>query len=268
MRVKRLSGFVAWRGASQIDGKPIVLIAVRSKPKGANKKTGAMIQTYILRADVSPLIALKTGADVSICGGCIHRPVNSPDEMQGPKVANSPDGLGSCYVQVQNAPTGIYKAYARHSYPVLSELAAREQFNNEIVRLGAYGDPGAVPASVWESLLQGAKGRTGYTHQWRNDYAQGHRALCMASCDNLEDYAEARAKGWRCFLVVPKGYAEKVAGSFLCPASEEAGKKLNCIDCLACDGADSVRTASVFIPVHGVAFKQTRFNNLITIGRN
>jgi hypothetical protein len=90
----------------------------------------------------------------------------------------------------------------------------------------------------------------------------------MASCDTEEEYNQARANGWRAFYVVPKGFAGKVADAFLCPASEEAGKKLQCVDCMACNGTHAGRKASVFIPVHGVAFKQTRFNNLIQIGRN
>ena len=258
MKVKRHRGFIVWRGDSQIDGQPIVLIAVRSSKKGANEKTGAMMQTYILREDVAPLEALKTGADASICGNCKH----------GPKNANRAHGLGSCYVQVQNAPTGIYKAFARGRYPVLSELEAREQCNGEIVRLGAYGDPSAVPFGVWASLLHGAKGWTGYTHQWKETYAAQHRRFCMASCDTEDEYNAARRDGWRGFYVVPKGFSGRVEKAFLCPASEEGGKKLNCIDCLACDGTHSGRVGSVYIPVHGVAFKQARFNTLIQIGRN
>jgi hypothetical protein len=258
MKAKLHKGFIAWRGASQIDGSQIVLLVVRGSKKGANEKTGAMVQTYILRTDVSPLEALKNGADFSICGNCKH----------GPKNVQRPDGLGSCYVQVQNAPTGIYKAYTRNRYPVLTELEAREQLNGFVVRLGAYGDPSAVPFEVWESLLHGAKAWTGYTHQWKEAHASKHRRYCMASCDTAEEYSEARAQGWRCFYVVPKGFTAKVEKAFLCPASEEGGKKLNCIDCLACDGTHSGRVGSVFIPVHGVAFKQTRFNNLIQIGSN
>jgi hypothetical protein len=36
----------------------------------------------------------------------------------------------------------------------------------------------------------------------------------------------------------------------LCPASEQAGKKLTCDTCLACDGASGKR-GSIFIPAHG-----------------
>ena len=66
-----MRGFIFYQGPSQIDGAPIVGIAVlRSK----NDKTGDMVQTYILRSDMTPLVALATGADSSICGACPHRP--------------------------------------------------------------------------------------------------------------------------------------------------------------------------------------------------
>ena len=46
-----LRGVVIYRGVSRIDGRPIVAIATL---KTDNEKTGDMIQTWILRADVDP----------------------------------------------------------------------------------------------------------------------------------------------------------------------------------------------------------------------
>ena len=68
-----MSGFVFYDGPSLIDGAPIVAIAVLESENG---KTGDMVQTYILRADVDPVSALRTGEDASICGDCVHRPAN------------------------------------------------------------------------------------------------------------------------------------------------------------------------------------------------
>ena len=68
-------GYIAYEGPSQIDGRPIVVI-VNKLAGSANAKTGAdLVQTFIIRADVAPTDALKTGADVSICGQCVHRPI-------------------------------------------------------------------------------------------------------------------------------------------------------------------------------------------------
>ena len=66
-----MPGFVFFDGASLIDGAPIVGIAVLSS---VNRKTGNMVQTYILRADQAPLDAIRAGDDESICGDCVHRP--------------------------------------------------------------------------------------------------------------------------------------------------------------------------------------------------
>jgi hypothetical protein len=96
---------LVWQGVSQLDGvTPIVVLATFDTKHGAessNEKTGAMVQTYILRADMSPMDALRAGADTAICGDCPHR---SP--ISG--------GTGACYVQVAKAPEGIWRAHMRH----------------------------------------------------------------------------------------------------------------------------------------------------------
>lgn len=253
---KKLHAFVVWEGASLIDGKPVVLVATRGTRGKANKKTGSLIQTYILRRDsnLNPVEASLNGEDSSICGDCPHTKAKA----------------GSCYVRVEQGPLIVWKAYQRGIYPRLTLAEVQEQLSGELVRLGAYGDPAAIPQAVWEIALRGAKGFTGYTHQWRT--ASELRAYCMASCDTVDEAREAQALGWRTFAVVSKeAYATRhglpvVPNSFLCPASEEGGKKLTCAECLACGGTSSPNKASVYIPVHGVAYKQERFK-LITIGR-
>lgn len=67
-----MRGFVVYDGPSAIDGERIVVI-VCALERSRNAKTGHMVQTYILRADMHPIEAVRTGADVSICGGCKHR---------------------------------------------------------------------------------------------------------------------------------------------------------------------------------------------------
>ena len=61
-----------WRGPSRIDGAPIVVL-MSGLQKSDNGKTGNMVQTYILRADMEPTEALARGLDVSICGDCPHK---------------------------------------------------------------------------------------------------------------------------------------------------------------------------------------------------
>lgn len=253
--MRRRHSFTVWQGPSLLDGKPIALLATRAGgAKHANKKTGGMLQTYIIRTDLSPVEAIQQGQDGSVCGTCLHS-------------SKGNGGLGTCYVRVDTGPLQVYRAFRRGNYPLISLAESQNEARGQKVRLGTYGDPSAIPAIVWHTFLAGVAGQTGYTHDWKSERSAYLKAYVMASCDTLEEYQEATADGWRAFYVVPKGHPLHVEGAFLCPASEEGGKKLTCVECLACDGTGHGRRASVFIPVHGVAFKQARFSNLITIER-
>lgn len=236
---KKPTGFILYEGPSLIDGQPIVAIALTGS---SNRKTGNMVQTYILRQDVKPTEALRTGADVSICGDCKHRPANG----------------GACYVVVAQGPTVVWKQYRAGAYPYSSHMPGHRMADigrGRMVRLGTYGDPAAVPAYVWQALVSEAQGRTGYTHQWHalqgTEQGEALRALVMASCDTETELAQARMYEWRTFRVMAPG-AQLVRGEFACPASEEAGKRTTCAECGACDGAQrGTSKASPAIVVHG-----------------
>lgn len=239
---KQPSGYVIYRGPSLLDGAPIVAVALT---RSSNRKTGDMVQTYILREDVAPTEALRTGQDVSICGDCKHRPFNG----------------GACYVVVCQGPTVVFKGLALGRYPEASPEDVGAMVSGRMVRLGTYGDPAAVPASVWEDLTAQAQGRTGYTHQWQNAaLPAGHvariGALCMASADSPEEAQTAQAQGLRYFRVAVPG---ETLGKreFICPASEEAGKVKTCATCGACNGSQKATGANPVIVVHGT--KARRF---------
>ena len=229
-----MRGFVFYDGPSALDGAPIIGVAVL---RSANAKTGDMVQTFILRADQSPLAAIDSGADASICGDCVHR----GDDTRA----------RTCYVDVAKSVQSVYAAWTRGAYPLLSPARAARMLSGRAVRLGAYGDPAAIPARHWRALLRYAAGRTGYTHQWRQAHAQHLRELVMASADSAQERDTARAMGWRTFRV--RGADEPMgAREFACPASVEAGAKRQCITCQACDGAArGPAQASVAIIVHG-----------------
>ena len=240
------NGAILWEGPSQIDGQPIMLIATGLKATSRNAKTGNLVQTWILRSDIKPTDAAKTGADESICGACPHR-----GEIVDGKNVNR-----SCYVTLFQAPLNIFNTSKRGKYPREHNRAA-DLLAGRNVRLGAYGDPAAVPFHVWEQMLKHAARGTGYTHQWKTCDSRFAR-YCMASADNMQEAQEAQAMGYRTFRVGTP--AEKVArGEFLCPASKEAGAKINCAACLACGGKSSPNRASVFIPAHGAKNKFTAF---------
>ena len=226
-----MSGFVFYDGPSLIDGAPIVAIAVLASD---NAKTGDMVQTYILRADIDPVSALRTGEDRSICGDCVHRPAND----------------GACYVNVAQSVQSVFWAWFRGAYELVAPIVGARMIQGRKLRMGSYGDPAAVPAQFWKQLSKYTSGHTGYTHQWRRPIARGLRALVMASADSAADRDLARSMGWRTFRVRT---ADEALGSreIVCPASPEGGDRRQCVTCLACDGADRAGKVSIAIIVHG-----------------
>jgi hypothetical protein len=241
------TGYIIYRGPSLLDGKPIVVVAITKESK--NAKTGDMVQTYILVDNgLSPVESAKNLSDVSICGDCKHR-----------------RGLGgACYVNLGQGVRSVMDGVMRDIYPRGRVADVGRLIRGRKVRLGTYGDPMAVPAHVWLDLVEYAAGHTGYTHQWKPnksrdilypDQTEAIRSLCMASVDSEDEYAHAVYEGWRTFRVRGLDDAEKASNEFVCPASEEAGKKKQCHECMACNGvgvADSrIKKATVVITVHG-----------------
>lgn len=244
---KQVNGAILWEGKSAIDGAPIMLIATGLKKSSSNEKTGNLVQTWILRSDIHPQEAVDTGADESICGNCPHRG----------EIVDGKNKGRACYVTIFQAPRNIYETSKRGVYPRIKGDKARAILAGRNVRLGAYGDPAAIPFHVWARILADAARGTGYTHQWKACDSRFAR-YCMASADNAQEAIDAQAKGYRTFRVGTP--AEKIArGEFLCPASKEAGAKVNCAQCLACGGNSSPNKSSVFIPVHGAASKINAF---------
>jgi hypothetical protein len=118
------------------------------------------------------------------------------------------------------------------------------------LRLGAYGDPAAVPYLLWIEILTALRVRSwvGYTHAWARCDAR-FRSLVMASVDSPEERETACGLGWRTFRV--RGRNDPIlAGEFVCPAANEAGKRLTCIECNACSGGDAGKASPVII-AHG-----------------
>lgn len=226
-------GHILWEGASELDGAPIVIIATGFGARSRNEKTGDMIQTWIMRADIDPVSATRTGQDSSVCGDCPHRPAMA----------------GSCYVTVWQAPRSVWDAYKRGIYKRATADDARDLLAGRAVRVGSYGDPAAAPYAFWAHALERAAVWTGYTHQWRTADPRLAR-IAMASADTLSEARLARAAGWRTFRV--RAAAEPIAErEFACPASVEAGHKTDCASCRACGGTESKARAHPVIIAHG-----------------
>jgi len=251
----KINSSIIYNGPSLIDNQAIVVVAIVSS---GNIKTGNMIQTHIIRADINTMQASKTGADYSICGNCIHRgkPTDNPDK----KTAQG----RTCYVNLGQGPNQVFKAYSAGKYPTAStpeQIAALGK--GRMVRLGTYGDPAAVPSSIWDSLLQDAAGWTGYTHQHQTGSAPANYRRMMYSADTASEAAAAHSKGYRTFRVISvqdystKGKASILNSEILCPASKENDRGVTCSQCKLCTGSTS-SGKSIAIVAHGTARNKVR----------
>lgn len=243
MKTKPL-GYIAFEGRSKIDGRPIVVIINKIDSDSANDKTGALVQSFILRSDIPPLEAINTGADKSICGDCEHRPLLAKKTGRAP-----------CYVAVWQAPRSVYAAYKAGRYERATPAQLRAILKGRKLRIGTYGDGAAAPVELWEELTAETAGHTGYSHQWRAPWFDHARwaPLAMASADTLDDAALANLYGMRAFRVsvgIDPQPAEAV-----CPASAEAGRRTTCEKCLLCAGT-SKTARDIVIADHATGHKK------------
>jgi len=239
-------GIIIYDGPSMIDGKPIVVIAT-GWTRCHNEKTGNMIQTWIMRSDIPPVEANKVGEDTSVCGNCKHLKWKT------------------CYVALYTAPYQIYLAYKRGKYQHFSPANAH-WFKNHNLRLGSYGDPSALPISIWQGLVSMSDGHTGYTHQWKKcdpDFKQ----FIMASVDSEKEKIQANKMGWKTFRVRLENDVLH-DNEIVCPASDENGKKTTCTKCLLCSGK-SRASKSIAIIAHGGQYgeKKKRFIKIVKLIR-
>jgi len=219
---------IIYNGPSLLDGKSIVVIATYSN---RNTKTGHVVQTYILRSDINPLEASKTGADFSICGNCPMRGEVTTDPQR--KQAKG----RKCYVNLGQGVLIVYKSYERGVY---QKGSARDMGRGRFVRVGTYGDPAAVPSEVWDELLSECETWTAYSHQsgWRPDIA-------MQSADTHAQAIAHWKAGRRTFRVIADlGDIDK-ANEALCPASKEAGRRVQCTACKLCRGSSNAKSIAI-----------------------
>jgi hypothetical protein len=184
-----------------------------------------MAQASIVQAGENPSLLRGTEREADVCGDC-----------RGQKRLD-----GWCYEDWQPWLIG----QRRHLAVDVPLRVASELLRGRAVRLGAYGDPAAVPFGVWKQLLVHATGWTGYTHAWRRADPR-FRSILMASADSHPDAIEAELAGWRYFRIRRPG-APVLRSEVVC-ANESRGR--TCLECRLCAGA--ARPAkNVAITVHG-----------------
>lgn len=249
-------GIIIYDGPSVLDGSPVLGVVTgalegRVQRPTSNKKIahGYAVQLWIIQRDLHPLDALRTGGDAGVCGACPLRP--------------QADRARLCYVN----PMTISQVWKHVRRPDVERLTPYEVGRHRMglaryVRLGAYGDPVALPFEVCDDLLRGARAAgarawSGYTHAWRSDVAEPFKKVLMASCDSISEQTEAQSRGWRTFTILPRNYNQTVAGAIDCPASSESGKLTTCATCRLCNGkkgVDDLRK-SITIQAHGPGAK-------------
>jgi len=256
------SGVVFYEGPSEIDGAPIVAIATFDT---SNEKVGNVVQTWIMRSDISPMDAVNTGEDSSVCGSCplrgVIRPASERTKKNGPLAhPEFTNKFRSCYVLVHIAPQSIWEAYKDGNYPKIDDVHRRYCVGKGL-RYGAYGEAVAVPKSEFNKLNKfcTGKARPGYSHEWRNAKMKEWSKTLMASVHTLEDAKLAQSMGWRTFRTI-SSLDSIQDNEIVCPASSEGGFKATCAMCGACNGRRSMSDMrkSVVILGHGGAGKDKR----------
>ncbi len=233
------NGLILYEGRSRIDNKPIFVAVTGLKQCSTNSKTGPMAQTWILRADVHPHEAIDRGYDYSICGTCPLR-----------RQAN---GQRLCYV-TQMPLSQIYSNYKQGKYKLYSKDANKLlnfRYQTYGLRIGSYGDPCAVPLSIWQQQLEIVpKGfsHTGYTRRWHFPENQFYKSYLMASVFTESEAALAQSLGWQTYRV-KQAYSPLLTKEISCPASTEAGRVTTCSNCHLCSG--NKLGVNIVINAHG-----------------
>ena len=221
------NSYILFEGPSQYDPSVnVVVIATGLATPSSNTKTGGQIQTFILRQDIAPHLAIKTGDDSAVCGKCPLRPVNKAN------------GLGKpCYVKTFQAPLSVWKAYHRGIYPVISLASFREMLQGGSLRMGSYGDPASIPFEIWEAIGVGSGEfrHTSYTHGYlMPGFDARFLDVSMISLDPISEKLPNLPVG-RTFRAIAK-VQDLRPDEILCPGSQEGGFRTTCKKCGLCKG--------------------------------
>jgi hypothetical protein len=211
---------ILWQGRSAFPVDDEIFLAITGLDRPSrNPKTGPMIQAWILPRHENPYLSVARGHDTAVCGSCPLRAIGKNRFER------------RCYVNVAKAPFAVYRRLKAHRFTETGRI--RDLPQGLKIRLGAYGDPAAVPYDVIAELCQHGR-HTGYTHAWRF-CDPGFKRLLMASVESPAAAETAQKLGWRTFRVRKKGDAVLFPGEDQCLAAKEAGHQTTCSECLACD---------------------------------
>lgn len=231
--------FLLYRGKSRLNGQAIRVILT---PHSSNRKTGDMPQVWILNDATDAVDAARQGMDTAVCGDC-------------PLRSRASGGNGKCYVNLGHGPRAVWHAAdyvdcTSGKGPAWEDML--HAIGDRIVRLGAYGDPAAVPVHIWKRLRRHVR-TVGYTHAWRG-LRPAVWSFLMASVDTHAEALDARRRGWRTFRTLWADRADlertpQQGAEVECPA----WRGITCAACGLCCGNDRPGKSSITIKVHGYA---------------
>lgn len=229
-------GFLTDSTGRPVHGDIKVIVTGTSRGSG-NSKTGHMLQTWIIPDKGFPRVGSLPARIV--CGDCAIEK--------------------ACYVN-----RAVLSAVARTEYPPLQpDLLYKVSGSKTPIRLGAFGNPSAMPIEVARRLIRN-RAWTSYEAMWRTcDPAWQH--ISMASTQTIEDTETALSMGWRCFLTVPENQVDVVLAHFesrgvQCLAQT---KGIQCRSCRLCDGTlHRSRPLVVVNVVHGTVGKRKAYERL------
>ena len=208
--------------------------------RSANSKTGDVPQMFV---------GATAEATAASCEGCQllgTGPWSCPRCYADNEGGKHCEGCGyrrpRCYAKKTPAwgHASIRKAVAGGANRSLKRALAMAARAARMVRLGANGDPGALPVNQLTADIATIRSEgmdaVGFTHLWRDKPEL--RGLLMASCDTAAQADEALDAGWRVAVVLPKDHQ---GGSFttpkgrrgrVCPA--QLSKRVDCNSCRLC----------------------------------
>lgn len=202
----------------------IYLVITGFKRKSSNRKTGEMLQSYIVDKNS---IYEKTVFGAK-CKDCTM--------------------VDKCYVKMDKIAVRrtLKKVLNKESncYKNISCDELIDLLKDKSLRFGTYGDPSALPIHLVINMCNVLKQWTGYTHFWKTCNPL-YSLYFMASVESLELKTEANQMGWRTFEVILDNNTNYSDG-IQCPAIT---KGINCIDCGLCKG-NSIKAKNIWINEH------------------
>ena len=267
-------------GPSLKNGVPVITLLTGFKTPSLNTKTADMLQSFIVLRDVSPTDAIASGQDEAVCGDCSLRPIVAKFLKLNSTIS---EAIVSCYVNVGRSVQAAWNSYKagnvatitpRQASILISRLrqcpgiceatckrdhihkatrcSTRKACDNAghstgplAYRMGSYGDPGLVPASIWEQLSQFLNSKhTSYTHNWQNaDLSRSSMAsLDRQTFPDVSASIElAKSRGYRWYRVLAEGEIKR-ADEILCPEAKP-NSSVTCADCGLCSGTFKFKKA-------------------------